>query len=291
MMLLRKLAANYGPHALRALGIGGYARYLMRSLLAMPAVLAERNLRPVDRAMRGRVRVRHPVNGRRVVIDLDAYRAGDEAEGSYAFGLVREIWLRDVYLRPFRLPAQLDCVVDLGANRGIFALLACAFARRVVAVEALDGYAAPLRANLAANGLDNLVLVNAFVGGAGFLSPGTGRTIDLASVLALAGGGRVDLLKVDIEGSEFGLELAPLANVARLAMELHPGYGDGEALLRAVRALGFDCRLYDEQLRPAALPAASFVYALNTRLVGDAAWADGGVAAPVSLFPTAMDPA
>jgi hypothetical protein len=290
-MVLHKLAANFGPRALRGLGARGFARYLARSLAALPAVFAERNLRPVDRAMRGRVELRHPVNDRRVVIDLDSYRAGDDAEGSYAFGLVREIWLRDVYLRPFRLPTQLDCVVDLGANRGIFALQACAFARRVVAVEAMDKYAAPLLENLAANAFDNLVLVNAFVGGPGFMAPGDSPAMDLAGVLALAEGGRVDLLKVDIEGSEFGLDLAPLAGVVRIAMELHPDYGDGEALLRAVRALGFDCRLFDEHLRPATLPAASFVYGVNTRLAGDAAWA-GPAAAPAPPKPTpAMEPA
>lgn len=290
-MLPAKLAANYGTHAFRALGAAGYARYLAHSLRVLPAILAERNLRPVDRAMRGQVTVRHPVNDRRVVIDLAAYRAGDDAEGSYAFGLVREIWLRDVYLRPFRWPAQVDCIVDLGANRGIFALQACAFARRVVAVETLAAYSAPLRANLAGNGFDNLVLVNAFVGGPGFMAPGDAPKIDLAGVLACAEGRRIDLLKVDIEGSEFGLDLSPLTDVARLAMELHPGYGDGEALLRAVRALGFDCRLFDERLRPASLPEASFVYAINTRLAGEAEWADAPSRAGNHLPLSALDPA
>ena len=290
-MLPAKLAANYGAHAYRALGPAGYARYLAHSLRALPAVLVERNLRPVDRAMHGRVTLRHPVNHRQVSIDLDAYRAGDDAEGSYAFGLIREIWLRDVYLRPFRWPAQVDCIVDLGANRGIFALQACAFAQRVVAVETLAPYAAPLRTNLDANAFDNLVLVHAYVGGPGFMAPGDAPKIDLAGVLALAEGRRVDLLKVDIEGSEFGLDLSPLAQVARLAMELHPGYGDGEALLRAVRALGFDCRLFDERLHPASLPQASFVYAVNTRLAGGATWADAPARTADPLPLAAMDPA
>jgi hypothetical protein len=272
-MLLRKLAINYGPGALRALGGAGYARYLVRSAAAVPAVLSERNLRPVDRAMHGRLGLRHPLGGAHTTIDLDAYRAGDEREDTYAFGLVREIWMRNVYLAPFRLPATLDAVVDLGANRGIFALQACRIARLVVAVEALADYAGPLRANLDANGFDNLRLIHAFAGGPGFLTPDGAPAVTLAQVFAAAEGHRVDLVKVDIEGSEFGLDLAPLAHAARLAMELHPQYGATGPLLAELRALGFDCRLRDEELRPAPEARAAFVYGIN-RAFPDAQWND-----------------
>jgi hypothetical protein len=270
-VVLRKLLNNYGGPALRALGGAGYARYVGRSTAALPAVLVQRNLRPVDIAMDGRIALRHPVVHGQTIIDLDAYRAGDVEEGTYAFGLVREIWLRNVYFAPFRLPPAIDAVLDLGANRGIFALQACRFSKLVVAVEALARYGPPLAANLAANGFDNLRLVNAFVGGPGFLAPEGHPALGLADVFAMADGHRVDFVKIDIEGSEFGLDLAPLASAARLAMELHPQYGDPRPLLARIADLGFECRLRDEEMRPAPAERAAFVYAVNKRHP-DATW-------------------
>lgn len=266
-----KIAANYGSQALKVLGLGGYARYLAASIGALPRIVAQRNLRPVDIAMHGVLDLRHPVTGANVRVDLDAYRPGDIEEGTYTFGLVREIWLRNVYLRPFALPEVVDCVIDLGANRGIFALQACRFARHVIAVEALEKYREPLLRNLAGNQLDNLRLVHAFVGGDAFLASAGSAVIGLADLMAMASGHAIDFMKIDIEGSEFGLDLAPLSQAKRLAMEVHPQWGSSAGLVAAVRALGFECRLFDESMRPVPAPQAAFVYAINTRF-SEAVW-------------------
>lgn len=266
-----KIVANYGATAVRVLGLGGYARYLAISVGALPQVMAQRNLRPVDIAMHGTLDLRHPVTGKAVRIDLDAYRPGDIEEHTYAFGLVREIWLRNVYLRPFRMPKTIDCVIDLGANRGIFALQACSFARSVIAVEALEKYREPLLRNLAGNHLDNLRLVHAFIGGDAFLASAGSTVIDLPELMAMATGHEIDFMKIDIEGSEFGLDLAPLSQVKRLAMEVHPQWGSSSQLVGAVKALGFECRLFDESLQPVPEAQAAFVYAINTRFP-EAAW-------------------
>lgn len=266
-----KIFANYGPTALRALGPARYARYLAASVGVLPQILAQRNLRPVDIAMHGVLDLRHPVTGTKVFIDLDAFRPGDIEEDTYTFGLVREIWLRDVYLRPFRLPAALDCVIDLGANRGIFALQACSFARQVIAVEALEKYREPLLRNLACNHLDNLRIVHAFIGADAFLASKGNTVITLPDLMAMASGHAIDFMKIDIEGSEFGLDLAPLSQVRRLAMEVHPQWGSSAELVAAVSALGFECRLFDESLRPVPAREAAFVYAINTRFP-EAVW-------------------
>lgn len=266
-----KIFANYGPNALKVLGLRGYARYLAVSVGALPRIVAQRNLRPVDIAMHGMLDLRHPVTGAKVSVDLDAFRPGDIEEGTYTFGLVREIWLRDVYLRPFRLPAALDCVIDLGANRGIFALQACCFARSVIAVEALEKYREPLLRNLAGNQLDNLRLVHAFIGSDAFLAASGSTVIGLPDLMAMAAGHAVDFMKIDIEGSEFGLDLAPLSQVKRLAMEVHPQWGSSAELVAAVTALGFQCRLFNEAMRPASVEQAAFVYAINTRFP-EAVW-------------------
>ena len=270
-MMMLKLLANYGQGALRTLGAGGYARYLAASVAATPGILARRDLRPVDRAMRGTIGLRHPLNGNQLRIDLDAYRAGDDAEGTYTFGLVREIWFRDVYLGQFDLPPSIDCVIDLGANRGVFALQACSFARSVIAVEALDRYHEPLQRNLELNGFSNLRLVQAFVGGDAFLAADGHAVVALEEILAMAAGHAIDFMKIDIEGSEFGLDLAALGQVKRLAMEVHPQWGSTQVLLDKLRGLGMDCRLFDDAMQPVDVAHAAFIYAINPRF-DDVAW-------------------
>ena len=268
----RKLLSNFGPGAAHALSFPGYLRYLTRALWATPNVLAERNLRPVDRASRGVLCLRQPVTGHPMRVDLDAFRSIDEDEGSFAFGLVREIWFRDLYFGPFELPDRFGCVIDLGANRGLFTLLAAAMSDHVVAVEALVKYRAPLEANLRANDLDNVTIVNAFVGADAMLDAGGKPMLGLGQLIASCPGTSVDLLKIDIEGSEFGLDFGALGPVKRLAMEVHPAWGDVHRLLGDLESAGMACRLRDGSLRATDNTSeAEFIFGIN-RAFPEAAW-------------------
>ncbi len=60
---------------------------------------------------------------------------------------------------------------------------------------------------------------------------------------------QVDLLKIDIEGSEFDLFRTDgfLTNVRRLAMEVHPTHGDVLALRARVEERGFKVSLLDSE--------------------------------------------
>lgn len=271
--MLRKLRANLGPDAWRTLGASGALSMYSGVLRSAPALLRTRSLAPLDRAMRGRVAVRGRGDPRGVVVDLEAYRPLDLAEGSMAFGGIREIWIRDVYLAPFELPPRLDAVVDLGANRGLFSLRLAARAQMVVAVEAQAHFREPMERVLRDNGLDNVRLLHAFVGAPGKFDAGATPKVSLAEVLNLCAGHAIDLIKIDIEGSEFGLDPVSLARAKRLALEVHPGFGSPQALVTSLEASGFECRCRDESGREVAPPAADFVHAVS-RSCSDARWAD-----------------
>lgn len=260
---LRKLSINYGPRAMSVLGAHGFLRYAIASAGALPEILSEGNLVPVDRSMSGIIGLNHPVSGKRCRVDLDAYRPGDVEEGTFAFGLLREIWLRNIYFRHFEMPDKVGCVVDLGANRGIFALQAAAIAEQVIAVEALEKYRSSFHHNLELNGLANVELIHAMVGGDAFLQ-GEGRNIGLGELLARARA-PVDFLKVDIEGSEFELDWSTVSDVSRIAMELHPEWGSPPDLVAQIASLGFECRTFDEAMRPTPSASADFLLAVNTR--------------------------
>lgn len=51
----------------------------------------------------------------------------------------------------------------------------------------------------------------------------------------------VDLLKIDIEGSEFDLFRSPewLKRVSALCMEVHPEYGNPQEIITALKSHGF----------------------------------------------------
>lgn len=272
MKSVKKLRLNYGLRAFRVLGAAGYARYLLVSLCNLAAIMRERSLRPVDHGMTGVIGLKHLLNSKHYSVDLDSYRAGDMEEGSFAFGLIREIWLRDIYFRRFDLPARLGCVIDLGANRGIFSLQAAAVAERVVAVEPMQAYSEPLAHNLELNALDNVVVVNAMVGGNALLGQEGFAVMALREVMAMANGLPLDLVKIDIEGSEFGLDLDCLRSAKRLALEVHPQWGSPVELVNRIQSLGFECRTFDESLAPVAAGKADFVLAIN-HLSPDARWA------------------
>lgn len=197
----------------------------------------------------------------RLPLDL----GGLEYRCSLSDALMREACLTGRYepqetalLQHFVRPGM--TVVDVGANRGYFTLMAghlVGAGGRVLAVEADPRACRLIRANLERNGLTHVVLVEGAVaegdavlvfgdydpgvndGGNCGLAPSTTiaaagprreiRARALYDVLDEAGLERVDLVKMDIEGGEaralrgLGRRLARGA-VDRILLELHPNH-------------------------------------------------------------------
>jgi FkbM family methyltransferase len=193
-----------------------------------------------------------------------------------AFGLARELYGRRPYFAApgFDLGRD-DVVVDLGANAGLFTVLAAKLASRVVAVEAQSGYVAKLRENLARHGCSDQVAVEFAAVGAGAGLFGTGRlrreahysdeprisTMD--ELVARHGLARIDFLKIDVEGSEFDLfahDTGWLDVVDRLAMEVHTEFGSPAELAAALRARGFAVRLMEADMTHVARIAGTTGY-------------------------------
>ncbi len=145
-----------------------------------------------------------------------------EQEDDYARGLLhRNFWLRHEWNLLSRfLPKTGGRFLDLGGHLGSFALTAAAFGHEVVVVEASPTNADLIRASARANGFDHATVVHAAVyreqrsmrfvenGPYGFLIehddpnlpvvPG----LPVSEILDRCGWERVDLVKMDIEGSE-----------------------------------------------------------------------------------------
>lgn len=165
-----------------------------------------------------------------------------------------------------------DVVVDIGANIGVFTVLAALAVGpkgRVIAVEPNGETADRLERNLALNGLHNVTVHRAAVTGtsrpvtlhkgdaaifSSILDDVDGRRtsgqseivpgLPLADILTQAGIERVDLLKIDCEGGEYEIfdHAAPelWQRLPQIIMETHEAGGRKPPELAArLRALGY----------------------------------------------------
>jgi len=223
------------------------------TLLSVPDILRSGTLRAVD----ARLSRLHPP-----VRDAGVSTRWERVD----FGLFRDILMRRCYWPGEAFaPRRGDTIVDLGANVGAYSILAARRmgAGRVIAIEAQVCEHEMLVRNVALNGVGGVVTPMLGFAGAGGLFEGgeySRMAIDLDAVVREHGISEIALLKVDIEGSEFALFEQPpawLRLVRRIAMEVHPPYGDVDALCAILRGEGFDVRI-----RPSAIPeAAVYLYA------------------------------
>jgi FkbM family methyltransferase len=222
-------------------------RWLANVALRFPQCVRERNLQPADHAMGPgpfAARFRGP----------GGTLARGKLAGDDVISGAREIWVRNVYL-PDGLAIPPDgVVVDLGANVGNFTALALAHGSgvRVVSVEPDSYMIGRLHHMAAVNGWqDRLEDCQALIGTVTpvqeQLIASNGRdklgVITEEEFIAKYRLTRIDFLKCDIEGSEFGL-LKPggklLGMSRQLAVEVHDAAGDRNAFVEMLRAEGFE---------------------------------------------------
>jgi len=149
-----------------------------------------------------------------------------------------------------------DIVLDLGANQGLFTLLASRIGGRCVAVEMQSGMLTLIRRNLAANGC-RAEIVHGLIGSStGVCSDrarmraashfgSEPRVVTLNGLVEEFGLPRIDFLKIDIEGSEFdvfGHNTEWLEITRQIAMEVHGPHGDPEEIADVLYSAGFQVR-------------------------------------------------
>lgn len=262
MEQLTKLMANLGG-VYRACGPGPALAYAANIAGTLPAVLRTRTLIDADRRM-----ARRPWRFRTQGVDV-------QIDGRLWSG-AREMYARGVYFpdERFRFTPG-TAVLDLGANSGLFTLLAALRGCRVVAVDAQSGFLEEIEQLAQRHGVSGLVaLEHALVGaGAGVLAlPGAlerathfrGRQparLSMSTLFERHALESVDFLKCDIEGSEFELfedAASWLPRVQRIAMEVHCDFGAVAWLVQVLEEHGFGVMLRDNLSRPvAAIPESS----------------------------------
>ena len=178
--------------------------------------------------------------------------------GSGAFSGIREMYVRDTYLRHGLLTIEDgDVVLDLGANMGNFTNLALGHGRsvRVVSVEPGRDLNDSYRRSLALNVgfVDRAQLFRAFIGTKDakqeemLVDPqyAGAEWIGEDQLITQAGLERIDFLKCDIEGGEFDLlnpESKLLKMARRIGIEVHHFAGDVEKFMTMLVEQGFQLK-------------------------------------------------
>lgn len=267
MRVVRKIRNNlFTFRVVRALGGPAYLSYLARFVLHIPAIVRIGDFRTLDRSM-GPVARSFRYAGRRFGFDC-GFCDDRLREESFAFGIARELYLRDCYFKwqPDWVYRDARNVVDLGANRGAFSALMTGPAEKIVLVECGPEYDPVIRHNMAINGFGNFAIEPVFIGDGGMTeSDAPHMTVD--ALFDKHGLDRVDLIKIDIEGSEFSLfeKTGWLDRVRAVAMEVHPNCGNPETIMEVLAASGFTVRAADDDLAVATdRRNANFVYAWKT---------------------------
>ena len=187
-------------------------------------------------------------------------------DGTYAFGVVREIYIRDCYFKylPKDIYKNINNAVDIGANRGAFSSLMTSTAKFILSVEAQKEFKPIIENNLKRNKHSNYSLEIGFVGYGGELANHNIQLFTIEDLLDKNNIEQVDLIKMDIEGSEFALFDEPswLLRVNAICMEVHPEYGNPKKILKVLKKYDFEFKVADENLILLDNPDfASFIYA------------------------------
>jgi FkbM family methyltransferase len=180
---------------------------------------------------------------------------------------IEEIILKSCYTPDANFQIDSDFVViDAGANIGVFTVPAALRAKggRVFAIEPASENFRFLKENIEANKLENVVFLNEAISDTtGMIrlhvtNPGnssiyestirdrpttteTCQSITMNDLLRIHSIGRVDFLKMDIEGAEFAALRDPawLERVDRIVLEVHLDKGDIHELMKTLSTAGF----------------------------------------------------
>jgi hypothetical protein len=208
--------------------------------------------------------------------DIDALLA--QHHDNPTFGNLREMYANDSYLRLLHLNLPVRAVLDLGANRGLFSLIALMVldAQIVVGVEPLEFYDPVMRLLFVSNGcrLNRVVRYKKFIGSSHREEQDPPKYISIDRIREREGISRFGLVKVDIEGAEGDIFTTPawLSHVDNIAMEIHHFAGDLDMIPTALEQYGFRYIATDQLGKPCQFNSAMFLYASCTGALDGRGW-------------------
>jgi len=270
----RRFISEYRDIA-RTLEARDFAHLLKETILNAPAILKSRNLTAVDSAMSRDMTVRFG-NARLVIPLQEIDSILSSIRDNPTFGNVREMYARNCYLKHLRLERPLHAVLDLGANRGMFSLLALAElgAEIAIGVEPEPLYVSVFQLLLGANQCTKrrAPRYTKYISSPSSERANPEKNVSIQTICCEQAIEHFDLVKMDIEGGEKDVFSEPewLRSTDNITMELHQHLaGELSLIPAALDRYGFTYRVFDQQGNSASMQTAMFLVASRTgSLVG-----------------------
>jgi len=232
---LKKFIININFSIFKIIGLN-YFIYLFFIFINIKKIISEKNLNTLNNIFK-----KLKINFKGKLFFIDILAINNISGENNCFGLIREIFFRNVYLSKFIFTdsSKNDCI-DLGANVGIFSLLASKFFNKVYSVEPQIRYIDCYKKLMRDNHVINAFLINGYLFNLNEFDDERTNLIDFNKLVEKESLKDV-FLKIDIEGSEFGLfQDINLNKVSAVSMEVHQNKGNLQNVLEKLMIYDFD---------------------------------------------------
>jgi len=268
LKFIRKLYINFSYRSLDTLGARQYFKMLFGFLRNIPSIIRTKNLKIMDSQFSNQpVLSYRDVFGNGLKINPQMNDTAIEND-SAILGQVREMVIKNCYFKyfDFEKNKRFATVVDLGANRALFSLMMSGISDHVYLVESNSNYNSVIDANFKMNNRTNYTRTNHFIGSLGIHFKPELDHISFSNWVEKSGIDKIELLKIDIEGSEFSIfkEGFDWKNVKYITMEVHPDCGNPKEIVEILVNCDFKVRAADSLLLEIEnIEQADYLFAVN----------------------------
>ncbi len=226
-------------------------------------VSATKNLINIFLGVKGRIKnVQFVVNDKEIMLNVP--------DDQYWISIKDILLNREYeYVSGFSLKNFKGLVVDAGANSGIFSIICALFAEKVIALEPYPENYLRLQSNIQKNLVKNIlplkkalwykneklkIFKGSHSGGHSIYSASNKFVSASATTLheLVRTFGKIDLLKIDIEGAEFtvfeNMDSEVLSHIDSIVGEVHLEYGDLSLIVDKLKAEGFNVYAFNPPL-------------------------------------------
>lgn len=237
--MINKIFININFKILKILGLKYFLFFILKIFLNSFKIIKSKNLDILNNQFK-----KLNLNFYKKKFYLNISEIDKLSGESNSFGLVREIFFRNIYFNYFKfLNSKNIYCIDLGCNIGIFSLLASKVFKEVKSIDVNKKYIKPYKKIMNDNNVHNAEFLNNFIGSFPYNSEiknHNSKIIDLNSFI-LSKNLKNIFLKIDIEGYEFQLfDNIDLNNIIALSMEVHPEKGNIDKLIDKISEFKFD---------------------------------------------------
>ena len=266
---MRKILKNYSFFSIKTIGLKYYLLYLFFSLISIFKIVKTKRLYSVDFLMGKTDIKKFYINKKKIFFDCK-FTDKNIIEDSFSFGLIREIYIGNCYLKfiPFNKLKNIVNTIDLGSNRGVFSCLSTTFSKKIIGVEFNPKYERIIKKNLELNKFNNYFLENKKIVQDDEVNFNNSKDcLGINNLLKKYEIKKNCFIKIDIEGGETSLfrKTDWLDFIDILVMEVHPQFSVSTSeILEKLQKKNFNFITTSEDLvKTNIVEKICFIYALK----------------------------